>query len=64
MKFIKYTPEGARTNEAFINWETSPASRLRVIVSFFKFHIYFRWRSQRVGGKRIIFEIRKSGELV
>jgi hypothetical protein len=47
--------EGERFR-AFINWDISPSSRVRIVVRMWRFKIYFRIRSAAVGGRRIILD--------
>lgn len=44
--------EASRTG---INWRCDWASRLCVIIRFWRLIIYLRWRSANVGGKRFIW---------
>lgn len=55
MKLIHETPEGCMCYQG-INWSKSYNTKFRLILVIWRFIFYFRWRSEHVGGKRIILD--------
>lgn len=56
MRFLYHWPEGCRA-EGVVNWRRDDWSRVVLYVRLWRLRWYFRVRSSRVGGSRILAHI-------
>jgi hypothetical protein len=54
--FVYRRPEGTMVRNG-INWQRDSSSRIVILLKLGRFLVYFRIRSARVSGKRVLFDV-------